>query len=249
MWATESRVSEMQPLYCYDYEHPATVAKRAFDLMARGDESHVHDARALLKQLNERVESPHFVWEHSIAGAFPDVPAYLAGEPEHMWHRTPKPDDRSPLRIWVGLTSTWNIPNYLLRKRGIALAALAMALSEVRPVIVTPFYQLNLLGNSKSQGIISWDLSTSPIVLSELLPSLSDPLLSRYMTRTATFIVNPELQQEPAGYFGSTKPTDLIYYKPDDLYLPVIHASDPLLTDPVAWVKTQLAKYDQQDDN
>jgi hypothetical protein len=223
------------------------------DLLDKGSEKHVPEARK--------------VWRHDVVGYFPDVPTALAGDPEAMWIQDTTTYDRSPLRVWLGVTSDWSITEDQLRRRGIALAAFAIAMSEVRPVIITCWvnrgeysfgsrysYSRRAPTDKTEKGaLISWDIKSSPLVLAQLLASTADPLITRHVGIPACTLLNPELTHPGAPFHpyqyarNHAAMRAALGCAPDDLYLPMIERDDPLLSDPVGWVRTNVAHYSNTD--
>jgi len=136
-----------------------------------------------------------------------------------------------------------------LIKRGCAIAAFAIAMSNVRPVIITPYV---CLGSSRYTGrgtrnmLISWDISTQPLILSELM-AVTRPEVTRHIgIEACRQLFGPIAQDDPSFHsdsFSEAKMRVHLNAKPDDLYLPSIHASDPILNNPVKWVNDQVNKY------
>jgi hypothetical protein len=248
--------------YAY-YDHGPQMNARSLqglDLLDKGSEKHVPEARKLLSKLMLQVETPTKVWRHDVVGYFPDVPTALAGDPEAMWIQDTTTYDRSPLRVWLGVTSDWSITEDQLRRRGIALAAFAIAMSEVRPVIITCwvnrgeyiYSQRSRVGDEKG-ALISWDIKSSPLVLAQLLASTADPRITRHVGIPACTLLNPELTHPGAPFHpyqyarNHTGMRTALGCAPDDLYLPMIERDDPLLSDPVGWVRTNVAHYSNTD--
>lgn len=241
-------------------------ALQGLDLLTTGDETHVSRARDLLSKFQENIEVPIHRWENRPAGVFPNVPAFLAGNPECMWSKELDTSDHSPLRVWVGVTSTWYVTEEQLRDRGVVLAALAIALSEKRPVYITPWIHRGERGSRRRYGrssepvgaLLSWDLATSPLVLSELMASVADPLITRHLGLPACHLVNPECTDPSAPYhpyvydeyYGSksSKVRKALGCADNDLYIPMCEGSDPLLNDPITWLQNTIAKYSQDED-
>jgi hypothetical protein len=156
--------------------------------------------------------------------------------------------DRTPLRIWVGLTSSAGVTREELTKRGVTLAAFALAVSEKRPVYITPYVVNSSYRGRGADTFLSWDIQTSPIVLSELMGCLSSPEVTRYAGLAATYRINPGCNgQWPSIYNDERKMREVLGANPDDLYLPSIHLYDPLLADPIGWLHTNVAKYTDPD--
>lgn len=229
----------------------ADVAK-GIHTLTHGDLTNLDQAQALIDQFNENIEVPTYTRQLSMAGGFPDVPSYLSGQPEHMWSLIPDTSDRTPLHIYVGLTSSAGVPHDALIKRGCTLAAFALALSNKRPVFITPYVNLGGYGFSHTpdNALISWDITTSPLVLSELMGCLSDPHVTRHAGIAACYRLNPRTNGDwHSDYDNSQRMRQHLGAAPDDLYLPSIHLFDPLLANPIGWIKDNLAKYAPQEDN
>lgn len=219
-------------------------------MMENGDETHVQQAKDLLAEFQENIEVVQHQWETHLIGAFPNVPAYIAGVPETMWSREEIRSDRSPLRIWIGLTSSAGVREASLVKRGCTLAAFAIAMSGKRPVYLTPYVNLGRHGVSRDNALISWDISTSPLVLSELMACTSRPEVTRYVGIEACELLNPNTNGAwHRDYDNEDKMRENLGAKPDDMYLSSIHLYDPMLTDPIGWLKTNIEKYGNEDGN
>lgn len=233
----------------YGYDDAMMRSRKGVQLLRDGDLTHVEDAKNLLRAFQESVEVPHYVWNPAVAGSFANVPAYLVGSPTSMWKREIELNTATPVRIWVGVTSTVVITDEQILKRGVALAAFAMALSAKRPAYITPYGNGHdydrLYGRSGDEGsVVSWDIQTSPMVLSELMACLSNSLVTRHVTHPIARFLNPRV---PAGVpFKDIRRQDMPAVQPQDVWLPPMIASDKLVSAPIAWIKEQLAKYSEE---
>jgi hypothetical protein len=88
-------------------------------------------------------------WTPDIAGAFPDVPAFCAGEPMCMSRLVNQVSDTRPVRIFVGMASSCTFDAKQLAKRGALVSALALQLSKTRSVDV---YAINSGRKEFSRG-------------------------------------------------------------------------------------------------
>lgn len=220
------------------------------DMLKRGNEAGLDQTQAMVDKFTEELAVSSPVWVRDIAGYHPDVPAYLAGEPESMWNIDYIQSDRSPLRVWIGLTGTWSVSDDQLLERGIALAAFALALVNKRPVYITPYVNGHTYGDrgrSVQHSIVSWDIQTSPVVLSQLMANLSRPEISRYTGLPTTRLNDDRVPRSiPFGYLERKHIEHIL--APDDLFIPPVKSSDLLLNNPIKWVKEQLVKYGVEDD-
>lgn len=223
------------------------TARRGLQLLDSPDDTNIDQARALLAQFGESIEVEQQVWSHSVVGYFPDVPAYLAGDPEHMMVREFIRSDQTPLRVWVGVTSSAGIGESQLVKRGVTLTAFAMAMIARRPVIISPYVNLGNYNNNAG-AIISWDISTEPLVLAELITSIARPEVTRHIGIYACYALQPKCTGAwDPDYADEERCRDRLGAKPEDLWLGSIHFSDPLLRDPVGWIKEHVARYSSED--
>jgi hypothetical protein len=90
--------------------------------------------RARAEKLDVQVVFPS--WQPDIVGAFPDVPSFLAGQPDCMRRLVNQVSDTRPVRIMVGMASSSAFGADVLAKRGALISALALQLSKTRSVEV-----------------------------------------------------------------------------------------------------------------
>lgn len=231
-------------------------------MLLKGTENNVSMAHSMMNDIVRHVETPAPEWQLSVAGAFPDVVAYNAGLPENMWTMVPTNTNKAPLHVWIGLSSEWNITNEQLAMRGAALAAFALAMTNVRPVVITPFVALS--GHDYSGGwrsrrrnrdykvpehrncIISWQIPTSPLVLSELM-TISCAEVTRYFGIEACQQVFGKVANDDGSFHDDSWYEDKmrahLQCKPDDLYLKQILSTDRYLSDPVGWVNEMVTRF------
>lgn len=217
--------------------------KAGFEALHNGDASLVAEAQALIDRFQEEIPSLRRTWQPSVAGFFPNVPAFLSGEPESMWRIADEESDRAPVRVWVGVSSSMGIGPTDLIKRGAALAAFAMALSERRPVLITPYF--NLANASQTIGtLVSYDLQSSPIVLSEIMASVANPCVTRNLGLHFQYMLEPRTEGVWFPRFADEKwMRECLGCEDADVWLPGIHLRDELITNPIAWIKREIARH------
>lgn len=245
-WMRAERLTTAwRPLFGSSYAaQPAALD--GIRILESGSDANVQAAKDLLTKFQENVEVPSHKWETRMVGAFPNVPAFLAGEPETMWAREEITSDRSPLRIWMGLTSSAGITPAQLTQRGCVLAAFAIALSEKRPVYISPY--VNNSDGYTQHALVSWDIHTSPLVLAELLGCVSSSQVTRNAGLLATYLLNPQTSGHWSKYEESeTEMRRRLNAAPADMYLPPIHLYDPMLADPIKWLQENIARYGSDD--
>jgi hypothetical protein len=178
-------------------------------------------------------------WKWSVMGAHVVVPAALSGRPDSMRQRVIEKSSREPLRIWVGLTASAGVSPEQIERRGAAICAFAIALGRTRRVKISPYV---LLGGDPGVGaILSYDLAT-PLVLSQVAAALATPSVTRGLGIAACYYAQPACYGTWwRDYDDPERMRAQLGCKPEDVYLGSIHMSDPLLTDPVAWIKENLS--------
>lgn len=236
--------------YASGWSHGTQAFHAGLKTLRDGNEANVPAATKRLTQFeNEHIVIPTRTWGHGLVGAFPDTPRYITGLPDSMWTQQPDLSDRTPLRVFVGLTSSAGIDEADLMKRGVTLAAFALAMVNVRPVLITPYVNLGSWERNHN-SLISWDIRTSPLVLSQLIGNLSDPNVTRHVGIPISRLLNPRVNGSwHRDYDNEAAMRCHLGAQPADLYLPSIHLYDELLTNPLAWIKDKLAQYTPEDDN
>jgi hypothetical protein len=143
-----------------------------------GDSSRVAEAEKLLSKIEPEFNRECVVWQNSVSGAYADVAAFLANDPECMRRRLVTEDDRSPLRVWVDVASSCAISWQDLLPRGIAALALVMQLiRNGRAVELWTFASLH--GRSAGQTVPCVQMCTTPIDMASVAYCLTSQGFSR----------------------------------------------------------------------
>lgn len=182
-----------------------------------------------------------------VAGSRVRMGAYLAGQPHCMVKRKKMFTDTSPIKVVMETTVAGGLTDEEIQGRGAACAALAVCLSQIRPV---ELYAAWGLGNSgqrnNSIGLVR--VPTTPLGLAQALAILG----TNGFCRNIAFTEIHEVQHNPRGGWAVGYPNDkernevfakLIGLKDKDIFVPGGMFRDQLLKDPVAWVNAQVAKY------
>lgn len=179
-----------------------------------------------------------------VVGGVPNVPAYLAGHPQHMRRRVRAARDNAPLTIFMNLTSSMGIPAHLILKRGVVLMSLVRMLVEHRPV------ELWVGTSLDDMATAAWRIDTTPLDLARAAYHVADVNMSRLfgyaMCETLTdchlgggsFVMGPDVQgplREVAGWH-------------EVMWIPRIHLYDEMTTDPVAWLRRVMKQYVPSDE-
>jgi len=240
---------------CYDNKTWIGEARETYlRRTVSGDNSKVARAEKLLDQIEAQVDRDHATWQNAVVGAYPDVPAFLANNPDNMRRRVLTEDERSPIRVWVDVVSSAGITWQQLEPRGVAALALVMQLIRCgRAVELYTFTSLH--GRIGGETVICVKLPTQPIDISVVAYCLTSQGFSRGVTYEARRQLNNfngawgknyrhsgTLAQRVEGarqtLHGLAQPQDIILPSP---YTTDINGSGDnslLFRDPVQWVKT-----------
>lgn len=212
-----------------------------------GETTHVAAAEALLEQLRDEIEVPRPQWAPSPFGAFPNVGEFLAGEIDCMRLMANDPSQTAPVRVWYDPTSSAAISHEDLVKRGTAALALAMALSQIRPVELWTFSDLD----AKRDGLalICAKIQTAPLMLSEACFALCNPGYARGLTYGLA-----ERRMDFQGMWGfgdycqdATERAELMRAAlgaaKEDIIIPGISARDELVKDPLAFIRREIKRH------
>lgn len=145
-----------------------------------GDLALVAPSDRLLSAL-ETVSPITSAWEtiDDVAGAVPNVPAYLAGTPLTMRRRRRTVREAAPLAVYVDLTSSAGIDAETLMRRGAAILALVRVLSARRPVELWAGASLDW--QLKQACAVFFRLDTAPLDLARAAHLLTHPSVPRGM--------------------------------------------------------------------
>jgi hypothetical protein len=149
-----------------------------FRKVRTGDVGKVAAAEKLLDKIEVHMQRECIVWQNDMVGAYPDVAAFLANEPECMRRRHITEDDRSPLRVWVDVSSSGAISADDLLPRGIAALALVMQLIRSgRAVELWTFISVH--GRVNGQSAVCVKMNTTPIDIASVAYCLTSQGFAR----------------------------------------------------------------------
>lgn len=228
---------------------------------AMGYDANVEEARKLLTKLESSINVSTTVWESQVSGCFPIVPEYLAGEPECMYEQTPSTADTAPLSIYIDLTTSYSIEADEYRKRGLAVLALTMLLSAVRPVNL---HLITVMGGKAAKGadgeqfsIVSARVETAPLDLTRAAYALTDVSVPRHLFYATAEKLHKFAGEWPTfkgsnygkvtseGYVNRVK--ELIGQGDEVLYIPAVcvidSQADAMINRPVEWLNKKLTEF------
>jgi hypothetical protein len=195
------------------------------------------------------VQSERPSWDRSVAGFFPCVPAYLAGDPMNMYARVSEQHNAAPLRVFVSVCGSWQISAHDLERRGVAIMALCLALTRVRPVELYAIAEMckGKKGNRTGASIPVIRLETSPMDLATASYVLTAPAMLR---RLMFAYADAEGWDgwwawggNPNRAYDRARTMALIGCEDTDLYIPGMMSDRDGIPDPVRWINGHLENY------
>jgi hypothetical protein len=213
-----------------------------------GDESLVGKAETMVDSLEANFETPSRRWSPNVAGAYPNVPDVLAGLPENMRYLEESCSSSSPVRVFVCTTSSAGVDAETLRNRGVAILAFVMLLTRTRPVELWTFTALDGKDEEGASNVMV-RIKTDPLCLSEACYALTSVGVDRLLTHSWSKRHNGYTGGWARGFAynggaeGAASVRHLVTDNPIDLVLGPTWHGDQIVTDPIGWVKDQLAAY------
>lgn len=216
-----------------------------------GNPAHVASAEKIIDQIELEIATESTEWVHGLAGSRPDVPAYLAGQPECMISRRPCQLERAPITVWVDLCTSATIPATAIHQRGAGIIAFIMALiREGRAV------QLHAItyshGIKNDQTIVICRLPTNPLDLSAVANALAGGGFPRSLCYGIARAENGfnGRSAKKSNWHGSYnyRVAAIRAYAleglaaPGDIIIPGMHGADPRPA-PADWVNARLAEW------
>lgn len=215
------------------------------------DTTLVNAAREQLSKLLIDIPTTRREFTSEVAGAFPNVPAFLSGDPECMWLPYATDDSTAPIKIYVHILCSAAISNEAtLIKRGVALMALIIALSERRQVTVCSYAAMGTVLNPRTQStqtgaIVSYDIPTTPLIIAQIVANLVKPDVTRAIALHAVNVTAYNDGHWVRGHdshnnYNEEQVRADLNAAPDDIIIPGLHANSPLLADPIKWLNTEI---------
>lgn len=178
--------------------------------------------------------------ESSPVGAYPNVPAYLQGRPDNMFHHEPA-EDLGMFRLFVDISSSAVVGEPAMLARGLACAALVYAIQMSRPVELWIVAGVQKSGSGK-HFYAKHRIGLAPLDLSRVALAVSSIGLGRrmYAFHGET---NPEAYHREYGGNPSRPDRELLGLADADAFVPFIGASQEaaILDDPMGWVLARMA--------
>lgn len=220
---------------------------KLLDRCIAGDDRYTKQAEDLLEHLREEIEIPRPSWHASAWGALPNVPDFLCGEVDCMRMINYDNSQSAPIVVYFDPTSSAAISHSDLAKRGVAVLALCMALSQIRPLELRTFSDIDAFGDE--HALITAKIQTNPLMISEAAFALCNPGYARGLTYC---LANVRLGFEGMWGFGDHCEdyaqrvkimSASLKANEQDIVIPGANKLDDLIKNPVAWVKREINRH------
>lgn len=222
-------------------------------LSETGDTSLVPEAEAIISRLDAAIETTRRSASRAPAGMFCVVPDVLAGLPTPMRRMIEEKDLHSPISIISSVNSSASVTAEQLKVRGTTILALVIALARIRPVNLHMLF----IGDGKEGGetIFTAQINTSPLDLATACYVLTSAGFYRRIGFAIAEHMNRFCGGWPArfNYYDQKPYLDHLAKKlsPDPertLVIGPLHAADPLLSEPLPWINSQIARFTQAEE-
>lgn len=238
-----------------------------------GDAGFAERSRKLLEEFDHEIPSCRSALDYAPAGFAPCVPEYIGGSPECMFTASEVRDNSAPLRIVVNLASSQSIDSKDIERRGAVLLAAVLALSVSRPVSLEimiaarPYKQKEASAIVTVEGrqsvvegvVITARINSAPLDTASAGVALCDPAFCRLIGYgVSSTLIRGDYENI---LWPSVDGHNVVFGLPseqrsvrvllamagidtaDTLYIPPIHAHDPIVEDTEAWMHDVLSRY------
>ncbi len=231
----------------------------AIAALTEGDMSAVSKSDALLSKLEDfiHITASKFMIVDDVAGAVPNVPAYLAGHPLTMRRRQRTQSEQAPLTLVLDTCVSAGITPNQIMERGVAILAMVRALSAVRPIELYIGWTLGMYGtrpdgakgsDCANSGFVRID--TAPLDLARSCYALTHPSFLRvFGFEYGGNAMDGNTRSIPWGFNDSTLVRlalpDLakVAFGENALVIPGMHFEDKSKNDPLVWLFAYLKAF------
>lgn len=223
------------------------------DWSAIGDPSYARKAEKYVDQFaNLAIRDYTPTLEYNTQVGILDYHAAMAGDPACMFGPTVAESDQSPINVYVDAWTSAAVPARAMEMRGIAVLALALALSVFRPVRVKLVAGMKHTPTS-TDAIVTIDVPTAPMDLSIASWMLGSPTMFRMgllssiwgIANSSAFCGIPPLsdsrwqRQDMGDWLAKRENVN------DVVFLPMMYGGGEWADEAkcLAWVKEQIARF------
>ncbi len=225
---------------------------RSVELCIIGEDTIVPRAAAILDMIDAAVEVPARAWNPSVYGAYPCVPEFLAGAPDCMRRLSPQVSDVSPVNILVATDPACGVTHEMMVTRGVAIIALVMKLSQLRPVKLSLVSENVCNWDGTGEYLLVVDINTQPIDLATACFAIAGSSFARHLAFSVTahngHSVAWPVDHDTPRWEPHLRQIGLLGQ--DDIFIPAARFEhQEMYTAPVAWVNAQVRRLTQEEES
>lgn len=219
---------------------------RAVTAFRDGDLTGVETSDKLLERFEAlSVPATRKAWQDGVAGALPNVQAFLAGTPLTMRRKVRASDDAAPLCVVVDIGASAGIEASQINNRGAAVLALVRILAMRRPV---ELWAGAILDADKAHNASATfcRIETAPLDLAHAAFILTHPAAIRCVTWACATAhgfrgTSPFSQNQKHADFTRDLLAPAFSHASDLLAMPRIRDGELSATNPAQWIAGQIA--------
>ncbi len=181
---------------------------------------------------------------NDVAGACPNVPAMLAGQPLAMRRRMREHTDRAPVCVIVDTTISAGIGHGTIRQRGAALLAFVRLLSQKRAVEL--YSGVGVHNGGRNACYVFTRIDTAPLDLTRAAFMLCDTAATRvlgYGNAPGFTGAWPYRRGALSAEAFSDVARQAFPHLAEFVAVPGLHLTDKLVTAPLQWIIERLAEF------
>jgi hypothetical protein len=230
----------------------AWTANLSFDKAMKtalaGDSSYVAGAEQYIDKVDAALpQTVNYETVRSPFGYRVNVGDWLAQSPTPMRRRLKRITEVSPIKIVVSLTSSAGIDADTMKRRGEAILAFLLKVQQIRPVDLYTLIELD--GETDGSQYLMIRQESRPLNISQAAFCLCNVGFARHGYNYAD--LDGFLGSWPAGYYANsneyaTMRRERLGLNPQDIVIKEAYMTDPIITNPELWIKTELAKISNQ---
>jgi hypothetical protein len=209
------------------------------ELLVKGDPAALRKAKDLEREVQDLdFSSLERKFQPNVVGSSVSVPCYLQGRPKCFRRLEPQPG-LGPVRVFYNFDASCGFSDDQLARRSYAAAALALAISRVRPVELYGWFANNYGYSARYEGLLMIRMGVSPFDRARI-GALCNSMFLRRLGFAALRRVWGWKRIEKYGIASPRRSSEFyLQPEPQDVVIPRAHSaySDEILKDPAAWLR------------
>jgi hypothetical protein len=226
----------------------------AYDTMRfcrEGNDRLVPEAEKLIERFAAELDTSRAAWLPDIAGAYPVVPEFLAGNPECMRRRQVVASEVAPLNIYVNIGASYALDPHEIMARGTAILAFVLAMARVRPIALYAYVAAVDGYKDGEESLFVAPVNTAPLDVATAAYALTSPAMGRAVACSiirqdqsdSRYLKWPRGWREDRAAYNKKLLAEMGGDPENSLLIDCAFSGDALIRQPEAWLKEQIAKF------